>query len=439
VFKASVRVTVAALSGLALTVGAAVSAAAVVSPVSASRSDVVHACVAKSDRHVTNYYGRKIIVIPHGTTRIVATAKGCKSWETPTSWNQDGDPGKRGADGPSGAAGTNGNDGGKGADGRNGRDGAPGQGVTMGVIPVGDPLCSPGGVSLTSAAQTVAVCDGTAGIAGLAGLTGLTGLAGATGDDGATGASGADGSDGATGAGGLNGTGVTVVALLIGDAVCATGGVYVTDASSTSYVCNGMPGATGQTGAPGATGQTGSQGATGASGTSGTAGTTGAAGSNGAAGTPGAVGATGSNGAAGTPGIAGAAGTNGAAGTAGVTGPAGATGATGTPGAKGDKGDPGTDSPNSALVGTDTGTAAAGRGYECTLGMIMLTAASVGVGTPASGQVLSIAQNTALFALLGTTYGGDGRTTFALPDLQSLAPNGMTYTICTEGIFPARY
>ena len=34
------------------------------------------------------------------------------------------------------------------------------------------------------------------------------------------------------------------------------------------------------------------------------------------------------------------------------------------------------------------------------------------------GQTLSIAQNTALFSLLGTTYGGDGQTTFALPNLQ---------------------
>lgn len=34
------------------------------------------------------------------------------------------------------------------------------------------------------------------------------------------------------------------------------------------------------------------------------------------------------------------------------------------------------------------------------------------------GQLLPIAQNTALFALLGTTYGGDGQTTFALPDLR---------------------
>ena len=38
------------------------------------------------------------------------------------------------------------------------------------------------------------------------------------------------------------------------------------------------------------------------------------------------------------------------------------------------------------------------------------------------GQLLSISQNTALFSLLGTTYGGDGRTTFALPDLRGRAP-----------------
>ncbi|CAN5889567.1 tail fiber protein [soil metagenome] len=37
---------------------------------------------------------------------------------------------------------------------------------------------------------------------------------------------------------------------------------------------------------------------------------------------------------------------------------------------------------------------------------------------PLNGQIISIAENTALFALLGTTYGGDGRTTFALPDMR---------------------
>lgn len=41
-----------------------------------------------------------------------------------------------------------------------------------------------------------------------------------------------------------------------------------------------------------------------------------------------------------------------------------------------------------------------------------------------SGQLVSIAQNSALFSLLGTTYGGDGRTTFALPDLRGRVPIG---------------
>ncbi|HET7881836.1 MAG TPA: tail fiber protein [Acetobacteraceae bacterium] len=40
------------------------------------------------------------------------------------------------------------------------------------------------------------------------------------------------------------------------------------------------------------------------------------------------------------------------------------------------------------------------------------------------GQLMPISQNTALFSLLGTTYGGDGRTTFALPDLQGRAAVG---------------
>lgn len=38
------------------------------------------------------------------------------------------------------------------------------------------------------------------------------------------------------------------------------------------------------------------------------------------------------------------------------------------------------------------------------------------------GQLMPISQNTALFSLLGTTYGGDGKSTFALPDLQGRAP-----------------
>ncbi|KAB7730394.1 phage tail protein [Rudanella paleaurantiibacter] len=39
-----------------------------------------------------------------------------------------------------------------------------------------------------------------------------------------------------------------------------------------------------------------------------------------------------------------------------------------------------------------------------------------------NGQILPISQNTALFSLLGTFYGGDGKSTFALPDLQGRVP-----------------
>lgn len=42
-----------------------------------------------------------------------------------------------------------------------------------------------------------------------------------------------------------------------------------------------------------------------------------------------------------------------------------------------------------------------------------------------NGQIMSIAQNTALFSLLGTTYGGNGQTTFALPNLQGATPIGI--------------
>lgn len=82
------------------------------------------------------------------------------------------------------------------------------------------------------------------------------------------------------------------------------------------------------------------------------------------------------------------------------------------------------------------------------------------------GQILPINQNHALFSLLGTIYGGDGRTTFALPDLRgkvvvgtgtetadrrpgnkvNIAANGndggqglsMCYIIATTGMFPSR-
>jgi microcystin-dependent protein len=60
---------------------------------------------------------------------------------------------------------------------------------------------------------------------------------------------------------------------------------------------------------------------------------------------------------------------------------------------------------------------------------------------PVNGQLLQITQNTALFSLLGTNYGGDGVTTFALPKWGPIyTANGAPLTLCiaTQGVFPAR-
>jgi microcystin-dependent protein len=81
--------------------------------------------------------------------------------------------------------------------------------------------------------------------------------------------------------------------------------------------------------------------------------------------------------------------------------------------------------------------AASASGAQCTLGQAILSAGPLGNGLVANGQLLQISQHLALFQLLGTQFGGDGMTTFALPDLRSAAPNGLTYTICDLGVFPS--
>lgn len=55
-----------------------------------------------------------------------------------------------------------------------------------------------------------------------------------------------------------------------------------------------------------------------------------------------------------------------------------------------------------------------------------------------SGQLLPISQNTALFSILGTTYGGDGRTTFALPDLRGRSPRGSEGNSAGPGLAAVR-
>lgn len=55
----------------------------------------------------------------------------------------------------------------------------------------------------------------------------------------------------------------------------------------------------------------------------------------------------------------------------------------------------------------------------------------------ADGKLLAIAEYQALFSLLGTTYGGDGRTTFGLPKLTA-PQKGMRYCVVLQGTYPSR-
>lgn len=86
-----------------------------------------------------------------------------------------------------------------------------------------------------------------------------------------------------------------------------------------------------------------------------------------------------------------------------------------------------------ALTWSNTAHACAVEGYISSVCVMAsnYSAISGGFGgyLPAKGQVLPVSQNQALFALLGATYGGDGRTTFGLPDLQGRTILGTgTYT-----------
>ena len=60
---------------------------------------------------------------------------------------------------------------------------------------------------------------------------------------------------------------------------------------------------------------------------------------------------------------------------------------------------------------------------------------------PLNGQLMAISQNTALFALIGTSYGGNAQTTFALPTAKPIfTATGFPFTQCIAlfGIFPPR-
>ena len=68
--------------------------------------------------------------------------------------------------------------------------------------------------------------------------------------------------------------------------------------------------------------------------------------------------------------------------------------------------------------------AAPAAAQERFMGEVFVTAATFCPrgSLPADGRLLQVSSNQALFALLGATYGGDGRTTYALPDLQGRSP-----------------
>jgi hypothetical protein len=157
----------------------------------------------------------------------------------------------------------------------------------------------------------------------------------------------------------------------------------------------------------------------------------------------------------------------------GPQGPIGATGETGPVGATGPIGPPGPPGPAGSLPPVDCavgtfiqdiladgtaicaadpdaafvarfGNADSSSNYEgsgstdCLLAEIELFAGNFAPKGRAfaHGQLLPINQHQALFSLLGTRYGGNGATTFALPDLRGLEPGGVNYVICIQGIYP---
>ena len=172
------------------------------------------------------------------------------------------------------------------------------------------------------------------------------------------------------------------------------------------------------------------------------------------------VGGAGPAGPMGPEGPRGEAGPHGEPGPQGEPGPRGPQGVTGPPGPLGPKGDPGvgvpiTANPGDVMIWSGANWVArppsqigsldkdnmqpylavnyvialqgiypSRDAIEPFIGEIMLFAGNFAPRGWAfcDGQLLPIAQNTALFSLLGTTFGGDGRTTFALPDLRGRAP-----------------
>jgi hypothetical protein len=121
-------------------------------------------------------------------------------------------------------------------------------------------------------------------------------------------------------------------------------------------------------------------------------------------------------------------------------GPAGTAGADGAMGARGPRGEPGMFPglycPDQANRNFTTGENSGGKPFLGEILLLSFPRAPKG-WAPAAGQLLLINQNQALFALFGTQFGGNGTTTFALPDLRGYAPACMLYVVALQGIFPS--
>ena len=69
--------------------------------------------------------------------------------------------------------------------------------------------------------------------------------------------------------------------------------------------------------------------------------------------------------------------------------------------------------------------------------VFLVPSSSVPDGTlPCDGRSLTISGNEPLFSLLGTRFGGDGQSSFKIPDLRTITPPGLIYTIVVDGIYP---
>jgi hypothetical protein len=140
-------------------------------------------------------------------------------------------------------------------------------------------------------------------------------------------------------------------------------------------------------------------------------------------------------------GVPGAPGAPGKTGAAGAPGPAGPEGPAGPPGSANL---PANLTLLSGQLSTTNGVAYLGSDRfqfpgACVIGDTFLSVNGYGSGNalPADGRSIPIEGNTALFSLIGINFGGNGTSSYNLPDLRAFAPKGLQYSICLNGTFPS--